>query len=456
MLHTPERAAASEPTDVRFSIRALLVATIAVAVMAAVLGPNFRGIPAGQRMPVAALWGLCLVVTLLQVARLAWRRYRLEFAAGRRIVSAPWGGTYSGHAGQWGVFLGAGFAVGVGILNQLLVHQKIALTSTRLDQFFDFAIAPLISGTCIAFGIGLVWWQRTAQFREHGLLYGLRFMPWTHVTHWKFAHGLLMLEGVDLRHIDFQLIMRVPADQVDSVEAVFSTELPARIREIPLGAAGRSPAPIDWPRVEINSPLRITWRRAAIWAAGYAVVVPFAALRPWGTPPVAFFVGLGAGWLVMFVKVAYHRRGCGAAGPVLVRLRERLRLWPALAWIGLVVATYYSTQQLPFAHPTIMGAVGCLSGIALTATYRQSMRQDVDLCENGVIFARWTYWPWPSVDLLGWGPKWAPQLALGRGWQRLTADMSLSQRNTVAAILRLKLSAEPRTLHDDGNGTHKP
>jgi hypothetical protein len=443
-----EPAAASEPTDVRFSIRALLVATIAVAVVAAALGPYFRGIPAGQRMQVAALWGLCLVATLLQVGRFSWKRYRLEIAAGRRIVSAPWGGTSTGHAGSLGIYLGAGFAVGVGILNQLLVHQRMAATSTRFGQLFDFAFAPIISGTCIAFGIGLVWWQRTAQFREHGLLYGLRYIPWTHVTHWKFANRLLMVEGVDPRHIDFQLIMRVPADQVDSVEAVFSAKLPTRLREIPLGTAGRSRPPFDAPRVEIQSTLRMTWRRAVIWTAGYAVVVPFAVLRPWGTPPVAFFIGLGAGWLIVIANVAYQRRGCSEAGPVLVRLRERLRWWPAIAWIGLSVAAYYVTQRLPFSHPIVIGGLGCLSGVGLVATFRQSMRQDVDICENGVVFARWTYWPWPSVDLLGWEPKWAPHLVLSRGWQRLSADVSLSQRKTVAALLRMKLSEEPQAADE--------
>jgi hypothetical protein len=70
------------------------------------------------------------------------------------------------------------------------------------------------------------------------------------------------------------------------------------------------------------------------------------------------------------------------------------------------------------------------------------MRENVDLCENGVVFARWTYWPWRSVELIRWGPGWAPKLVLGRGSRRIAADVQLSQRDAVEAILAGKLPTE--------------
>jgi hypothetical protein len=55
---TMQISADIEPTDVRFSMRSLLVATLLSGIAAAVIAPSFRAIQAENIAIVAALWGL--------------------------------------------------------------------------------------------------------------------------------------------------------------------------------------------------------------------------------------------------------------------------------------------------------------------------------------------------------------------------------------------------------------
>ena len=57
----PSRAEA-ETTDVRFSLRSLLIVTVVVAVTAALLGPYFRNLSPDERTPVGAMWAACLTM----------------------------------------------------------------------------------------------------------------------------------------------------------------------------------------------------------------------------------------------------------------------------------------------------------------------------------------------------------------------------------------------------------
>jgi hypothetical protein len=41
----------------------------------------------------------------------------------------------------------------------------------------QIVVSGAFAGYCLSNGIALIWWHRTAQFRENGSFYGLRLVP---------------------------------------------------------------------------------------------------------------------------------------------------------------------------------------------------------------------------------------------------------------------------------------
>ena len=89
------------PTDVRFSLQGLLVTTGVVAVAAAGLGSVFRRVAPDLRPAVLTSWSLCLALTSGLLAFHAFRRWRLERAAGRVIASLMPRGTFGHTSRPW-------------------------------------------------------------------------------------------------------------------------------------------------------------------------------------------------------------------------------------------------------------------------------------------------------------------------------------------------------------------
>lgn len=221
---TSQITAVTEPTDVRFSMRSILLATLVIAIAAALIGPELRGIPAEDLGRTALLWGLFFSIVLFQIVRFARKRYRLEKAAGRILVASHWRGTYTGHSWTFGAFLVGGIVISIGI--SCLVMASQALRSNLVEMLIPVAAATAFAGVCVSNGVVLIWWHRTAQFRENGFLYGLRLLPWSNVANYKLAFCTLKLSGVDTQNANFQLIMNVPTDRVAAVQTLLSEKLP--------------------------------------------------------------------------------------------------------------------------------------------------------------------------------------------------------------------------------------
>ena len=103
------------PTDVRFSLQGLLVTTGVVAVAAAGLGSVFRRVAPDLRPAVLTSWCLCLALTSGLLAFHAFRRWRLERAAGRVIASLMPRGTFGHTSRPWMVVAGGLALIGLGL-----------------------------------------------------------------------------------------------------------------------------------------------------------------------------------------------------------------------------------------------------------------------------------------------------------------------------------------------------
>ncbi len=78
-----------ESTDVRFSMRTLLVVTVPVALIAAVAGSLVRGLEHDQQARVAVAWVGWSMLVVVWILLAANRRIRSEKLAGRTIMRLP-------------------------------------------------------------------------------------------------------------------------------------------------------------------------------------------------------------------------------------------------------------------------------------------------------------------------------------------------------------------------------
>jgi hypothetical protein len=224
--------AEAETTDVRFSLRSLLIVTIVVAVTAALLGPYLRNQSPDVRTPIGVLWATCLTMAAAALGYQAHLRYRLEHAAGKRLSSLPLHGKKVGRAGSSFAFVVGGLLIACGLL-YLLTARYMFRPPANAPSAVPYLMlsVPLRAGLCamfIAHGISTIWWGRSVQLRERGVLRGLRLLRWDHVTncHWSRWSNALYLEGVDQRHRDYQVGISIPNRDLETVGAILAENLP--------------------------------------------------------------------------------------------------------------------------------------------------------------------------------------------------------------------------------------
>ncbi len=430
-----------EPTDVRFGMRGLLLTMATVAMGAAALGPYFRGLAPEARGPVAVVWGACGVIVLLLVGYHARTRIRLERQAGRTILALTSRGIFGLAARPWLIIISGVLWIGIGLYYLAVAANGFRGAAGVREPVIISVMPCLLSATLVSMGITSIWWNRTAQLREHGVLRGLRLLRWTHITSHRWHVGAVTFEGVDQRHKDMQLTAIVAADERKQVFDLLVQKLSARVLswpEVPELSSSFGPAAVKPALVPIRVGPEVSLR--GIWSA-FVVYVAFGillAFRPWGRPSTDFDVGTGIGCAAAVLLIAYEAWRAGAAGAPLVRLQTRLD-WPS-AGVALLIALgcYYINQQFLFPTVFVAGVMGFGAGVGASVLFGMLLRDKFDLCENGVMLIRWTFLPWNTVRVVQWNPNGNGALVLRSGWRRIAARVPTDQRAAVQAVLKDK------------------
>jgi hypothetical protein len=129
----------------------------------------------------------------------------------------------------------------------------------------------------------------------------------------------------------------------------------------------------------------------------------------------------------------------GSAGTPLIRLSTWID-WPLLLGaISIAISAYYVNQHLSIVHLFIESSLGCICGLAVSTVFRMIFFERFDLCENGIVLLRTTYWPWDKVQLSLWNRDINGRLVLCNGWRRVITRVSEDQRAAVDAVLREKI-----------------
>jgi hypothetical protein len=441
---SPQESAATA-TDVRFSTRALLLVMVGVAIGAALLGPYFRGLAPEHRGTIAALWGLCGAMVLALVVFRAWMRFRIERQAGATVMAFTAHGRRINNARPWMVILGGCLWIAWGLF--LLVSSGDDVTSgpAAKSPVATYLFHSGFSAMFIALGIATIWWNRRTQLREHGVVRGLKFLPWDHVTAFRWEDGVLVIEGVDKRHEDARLMVNVPAAQQKAATGFVSTKVAKRKLDGAAALAGGAndmDSPGARPAFVVTPREEVTMRRATYWVVCYMAIVFLAAFHPFGRAPFEFYGAALCGLIAMSLYSVYCWHQAGESGAPLVRLKARIDWLRIVGALLVVFGCYCLVQWLPWSMDSLMYAAGFVAGAALFTVFTQLTRENVDLCENGIVISRWVSWPWNQVTLARWNAPAGGRVVLRSGFRRAIAKVSNGQAADVAAVLREKLGAE--------------
>ena len=304
-----------EPTDVRFGMRGLLLTMTAVAIGAGALGSYFRNLPPDSRGEVITMWAICGVMVLSLVGHHARTRLRLERLAGRTICAITPRAKFGFAAKPWMTAL-MGFMWIAGGSYYLAMFALAARRGPPIgrEPFAVSLIPCFFSGALISFGIATIWWYRSVQLREEGVLQGLRLLRWTHITNRRWKNGAILFQGVDQRHRDVQLAAIVLADQRETVNRLLAEKFAAIDRSLKeAGLSGDSPVE-GQPLVPIRVGYQVTMRGIASAFIVYMVFGTFIAIRPWGAPSRDFMTGVGISILGVTLSLVFAARRMGSAG----------------------------------------------------------------------------------------------------------------------------------------------
>jgi len=423
-----------EPTDVRFSLGAILIWTIVVAVGAAALGPYFRGLDPAVRQQVGTLWGICIAFTAIWIGHAARSRYRLERAAGANLLELlPASRTFNATS-SWMAYVGGALLIGLGIGYLLLAANMLERRQNVAAQLYVYLFFGLICGRIVAHGVATIWWNRTVQLRELGVLQGLRLLCWDHATdcRWGRWTGTLSFEGVDQRHRDARFHVALPGSYVEPALAIVADKLSALLSS----QASTLPRGVSAPPLFPLATRRETAARGCLiglvsYLVGGLVVAQF-----WFVQTPMFKYGCLAGLAAGVVAAVSSERQTGKAGPPRVRLATRFDGPMLLARLGIAATLFYVGRWLSGFNPLFAGVAGLACGLALFAVIGVVSQFKLDLCDNGIAITRWMFWPWQSLSVRRKGN----QVSFHRRWSRVAALVPTEHAAVIDALLKEKLA----------------
>jgi hypothetical protein len=206
-------------TEVRFSIRSLLIVMAGIAAATTAIAAFIRRFPADARLRLAAYWSVAAAVLLGLVIYQARRRYVAESKAGQvRFLlhrhsyffpRAPWLAT-----GLFGAFslLLALFAGAI---------STIGLADTR--GWFNLD-ATIFAWIFAATGIAAMWWRRV-RLAEHGVVVRNEFVRWDECRwYWDACNKDVLVIDASKRPGLGSVALKIPAGKREGVVALLGAK----------------------------------------------------------------------------------------------------------------------------------------------------------------------------------------------------------------------------------------
>jgi hypothetical protein len=448
----------AEPTEARFTIRALFIAMAIVAILAALVGPIVRHLSAEVQTRLLLLWGGWSLVAVAWLGYLAFQRRESERLAGNTLLRLPMFDEQLPYAGPYRRRLNIAL-MGLFTLFMIFGMSESAVVPPSVPfspyVLFNFGFMGIWCVWWISRVVTSFWWRKEVRFAERGILWDRRVMFWDHVTKWCWDTNrpdFVEVSGIDQHQRDMSLKILVPTEH----RSALATLIENRIVEKPnvpivdpyarFKRESLTPAERD-ARITKNlvrSLPAIAFVLVAIWFfhAGLSGIREFdesivfgLLLTPIGQPLLRW-------------------RRVSQAGPPIIRLTTGARWLPALVLAGAAYGVYCAARTWGPTSASIGYMGGFLFGALVGAVPNVFTSRSFDLRSNGVFIAG-DLWPWTATRLLRWDHA-RGKLVIGNRWRRIRANVRPALRDAVDEVLREKLGhstpmtdgAPPVPFHD--------
>jgi hypothetical protein len=441
-----ERSSAplSEPTDVRFSMRALLIVTAVVAVLAAVMGPFVRQLPPDAQVRLLGVWGGWLLAVIILTGFQARQRYRAERLAGRTLLRMKLREeqtvSYERLQGSRSVFW---TIVGVLVMLFFASQAAISLAGGVVPTVMIIGTLGTLSIWSTIRAVMLLWWRNTIRFCEAGLQWDRHLMLWEYVLERRWDESdakVLIVQGIDQRNLDSILKIAVPADERAAVESLLESKL-SKSTSVPRGPMMREHGSIPL-SIAVRNPNLFKYvdtilRFICLYIGGMVLFISsFGGPREFRRAMLVFLIGA-----VVLSTVRWWFAG-NRAGVPLVRLEIRLDWRRVFVFAVVAAICFYVGNSWGWTSVWLAYAAGAGFGWAIGVLVGSYFQRPVDFRANGAVMPGILYWPWPDVRLMSWDREQSGRLVLQRGWRRIVAIVPPEQREAVEAVLKEKLRAD--------------
>jgi hypothetical protein len=214
-----ETAEALNETEVRFSIRSLLIVTAGVAAATAAIAAFIRRFPADERLRLAAYWGVATAILASLVIYQARRRYLAESKAGQVhfllhrhsffFPRVPWLATGLFGAFSLLVALFAGAITTIGLADS---HAWFHLDGTIFAWIFA------------ATGIAAMWWRRV-RLAEHGVVVRNEFARWEECRwYWDTCNKDVLVIDASKKPGLGSVALKIPAGKREAIVALLAAK----------------------------------------------------------------------------------------------------------------------------------------------------------------------------------------------------------------------------------------
>lgn len=218
--HNTDDPVTSDATEVRFSMRALLVLTAIGAVASASLGAFIRRFPADARPRLVVFWGILAVAMAAITLFLAWRRRRAERNAGHVILQLVRHSYFFPRQPTWALNLAG--ALSLAIAPAMWVMGSFIIAKGVPPVWWSFMnYGTIYSLFMSGAGITFFWWRRI-RLCENGVVVRNRFLPWTACQHWYWDACYKNALVMEFNRYG-RLAVNVPAEERSAAEAILKS-----------------------------------------------------------------------------------------------------------------------------------------------------------------------------------------------------------------------------------------
>jgi hypothetical protein len=173
---------------IQFSLRGLVAIITGVAIVMGVLSPWIRDFEPGRQQRILTFFLTITAGLMFGLLLLCLLRYRVEQRCGTRHcrLTHKYDSTFSE------ILAGACFVF-------VLASNGLSVFSLRDEPVKFFAMSRIMwfmYGALLSSTVTWIWWKRTkcsAELCDNGVIFGLRFLPWSKFKHflWNVDRGTL-------------------------------------------------------------------------------------------------------------------------------------------------------------------------------------------------------------------------------------------------------------------------